>query len=704
MMLVAASCSDNTTPFDTDRTEAIAFGVTEQTAISRADISDSLTPDTLTLFDGEIPSAINAYVSTAYIDGSDTPISRANPAAGPDAITAFSIYAFYHPTATATPQPFFADEDAVRQDDYWVTPTIYYWPDTPGCTLDFWAMSGTEAPGVTITASQTGADDMAIDYTVPQNAAAQADLMLATTGRLNTPGVRVPLQFRHICAAVRFVVGSTMQPGVIKEITLSGIRSHGRYTTQWSGLSQATTFSISANKTTDGNETPGSSIVPEYHTLMMIPQQLADDAMLTVTFHDAIAGLDRTLTASLKGQTWRQGTVTTYRIGISSELEIEFTQPVDVQDANYVICNSAVRISGIAAEKAWTLTVSASDGSDPSVQLTADINEYAKNGFWTDKRMTNGQTITSVSARGTNTVKGKGPGSFPLTVFLPENISTTDRTVTLAMSIDGAPAQYTATQQITQLPPIWSGDTGWEQIDDRQSGIYGFDYTARIVYVYNDGENLSSVANRIIDQTKAVISQYNASDYTEIQRYYQIFSGYRNYVAIDYSKLNQLGTNAQSTTDGQTNTRQLFRLGGTAVTDNFIDALEALRRINEPDVQAYVRRRADDPSAVPQEIPGTMINESQMLADVLKKNRYYLNTSTEGDLTTTSALIREEDIVWYIPASGQFGGAPAWRGGAVMNAADYWSSTAGAIGYAYTGNSTSTPRTQTKSIRVARNR
>ena len=104
-----------------------------------------------------------------------------------------------------------------------------------------------------------------------------------------------------------------------------------------------------------------------------------------------------------------------------------------MQDAYYVICNSAVRVSGIPADKAWTLTVAASDSSDPSVQLTADINEYVKNGFWTDKKMTNGTTITNESARGTNTVRGKGPGEFPLTVFLPENTGTANRTVTLTL-------------------------------------------------------------------------------------------------------------------------------------------------------------------------------------------------------------------------------------------------------------------------------
>lgn len=96
------------------------------------------------------------------------------------------------------------------------------------------------------------------------------------------------------------------------------------------------------------------------------------------------------------------------------------------------------------------------------------------------------------------------------------------------------------------------------------------------------------------------------------------------------------------------------------MSKNFETALLEMKRINDDNTTAYVPRRTTDPSDVPQWIDGTLIGESQMLTDVLKKNKYYLNTSTVGDLETTTALIRTEDIVWYVPASGQFASAPAW--------------------------------------------
>lgn len=706
LFIALSSCGDDSRSTDDPGTLGqIAFGVTETPADSRSAAADCA-PDEMTLVPDAGCGDITPITTYITVDDMAAPerVGRGTPITGTGNLGDFSIYSFYYRSAEASPVTFFANESTKKEGGIWTTVTKYYWPTVQGSTLTFRAMTGMDAEGVTVAPSALTPGELEIDYKVPPQASAQSDLMLAATGRLNTPGQPVPLEFRHLCAAVRFVTGNEMQPGTIKSIILSGIKDEGQYTTTWNNLRGNAGFTIDVNKATTAGTAANEAIAPDNYTLMMIPQQLGDDAMLTVVFEDDVTGRERTMSASLKGQTWRQGKTTVYHIGITPDYELEFISQPEVQDAYYVICNSAVRVSGIPADKAWTLTVAASDSSDPSVQLTADINEYVKNGFWTDKKMTNGTTITNESARGTNTVRGKGPGEFPLTVFLPENTGTANRTVTLTLSVDGAPANTAVKQEITQLPPAWNGNTGWEQIDDGDSGVYGFHYTAKRVYVYNDGENLSSTANRIIEQVRNLIAQYNASDYTEVVRYFQVFSGYRNYVAIDYSKLNQLGVNAQSPTDGRTNTRQLFSLGGTAVTENFENALLAMRRINDPNTQAYVRRRESDPSSVPQEVAGTLINESQMLAEVLKKNKYYLNTSTVDDLTTTTALIRAEDIEWYIPAYGQFAGAPAWYGGATMASADFWSSTAGAVGLAYIGSGATASRTAIKRLRVARNR
>ena len=702
LFIALSSCGDDSRSTDPGTLGQIAFGVTEALADSRSAAADC-TPDEMTLVPDAGCGDITPITTYITVDDMAAPqrAGRGTPITGTGDLNSFGVCAFYYKTADASPMTFFSNEAAVKTGGTWTTTTPYYWPTVQGSTLTFRAMAGMDAEGVTAAPSALTPGELEIDYKVPPQASAQNDLMLAATGRLNTPGQPVQLQFKHLCAAVKFVFGNEMQPGTLKSISLSGIKDRGRFTTEWNEITGDATFTINVDKATSESVTAGGAITTDNNTLMMLPQQLGDNATLTVVFQDNITGRERTMTASLKGQTWLQGKTTVYHIGITPDYELEFIGQPEVQDAYYVICNSAVRVSGIPADKAWTLTVAASDSSDPSVRLTADINEYVKNGFWTDKKMTNGTTITNESARGTNTVRGKGPGEFPLTVFLPENTGTANRTVTLTLSVDGAPANTAVMQEITQLPPAWNGNTGWEQIDDGNSGVYGFDYNATRVYVYRNS-GLQSTQRIMLSRVADLAEQYSVADYISTG-IYGTTARYRNYVVFDYSKMNSLTGKAQSQVDGETNTRELFGVGGTSLSGNFERALLGLRRFASTET-AYRPWEEIDPAEVPKPIEGTAINESQILAEALKKNRYYLNTSTVGDLSTTTALIRAEDIEWYIPAYGQFAGAPAWYGGSTMTSADFWSSTAGAVGLAYIGSGATAPRTAIKRLRVARNR
>lgn len=702
LFIALSSCGDDSRSTDPEAIGQIAFGVTEAPADSRSAAS-ACAPDEMTLMPDAGCGDITPITTYITVDDMAAPqrAGRGTPITGTGDLNSFGVCAFYYKTADASPMTFFSNEAAVKTGGTWTTTTPYYWPTVQGSTLTFRAMAGMDAEGVTAAPSALTPGELEIDYKVPPQASAQNDLMLAATGRLNTPGQPVQLQFKHLCAAVKFVFGNEMQPGTLKSISLSGIKDRGRFTTEWNEITGDATFTINVDKATSESVTAGGAITTDNNTLMMLPQQLGDNATLTVVFQDNITGRERTMTASLKGQTWLQGKTTVYHIGITPDYELEFIGQPEVQDAYYVICNSAVRVSGIPADKAWTLTVAASDSSDPSVRLTADINEYVKNGFWTDKKMTNGTTITNESARGTNTVRGKGPGEFPLTVFLPENTGTANRTVTLTLSVDGAPANTAVMQEITQLPPAWNGNTGWEQIDDGNSGVYGFDYNATRVYVYRNS-GLQSTQRIMLSRVADLAEQYSVADYISTG-IYGTTARYRNYVVFDYSKMNSLTGKAQSQVDGETNTRELFGVGGTSLSGNFERALLGLRRFASTET-AYRPWEEIDPAEVPKPIEGTAINESQILAEALKKNRYYLNTSTVGDLSTTTALIRAEDIEWYIPAYGQFAGAPAWYGGSTMTSADFWSSTAGAVGLAYIGSGATAPRTAIKRLRVARNR
>lgn len=717
--VAVASCADDGMTDATECGVMISFGPEASQATSRA-ADECAALEEIALIPDRDDSDISPVAT--YITVGDMPAphlsGRGLPVSGVADLGTFSIYSFFYSAPAAAPQRFFSNEKVSDKGGYWTTSTPYYWPTTAGSTLSFTALRGADASsGVIVAESTTIPGALEIDYNVPKEAGEQPDLMIAVTDRLNTPGVRVPLKFSHLCAGVQFVIGNEMQPGTITGISLTDVKNHGRYSSSWNDLSGDATFTISTDRKTSADMSGGTSIMPDSYTLMMIPQQLGDNARLVVDFADDVTGRTRTLTASLAGQTWRQGKMTIYHIGITPEYDIEFTQSVPVQDAHYVICNSEVRVNNIPSDKKWTLTAEATNisGDDVSVQLTSDINEFARQGFWTDKTMTNGTTINNVSARGSRTITGTGPGTFPLTVFLPENISDSERTVTLTVSVDGAPSRYAATQQITQLCPAWNGNSGWEQINDNQNTNFGFNYTDRHIYVYTESTPSEWYAERVKNRVLDLIQQYNATNYATAYVYVHerklVITNYRNYVEIDYSKLNNLDGKTDDT-DGLKNTKTLFSLGGTALTNVFEDALNKMIRVGTSSTKAYRPRDINDPETVPLEYNGNPeLIENSMLKLALKRNKYYLNTSvittTDGDLRTTTALIREQDIKWYIPARNQFTGAPTWYGGISMNLDDYWSSTAVddiERAEAYIGSGISELRTTSKLIRMMRTR
>lgn len=616
--------------------------------------------------------------------------SRASAVTSPSQITDIGVvaYASWYEPLLMNNDRYVRNSSGIYQSD-----DIRYWVDDVGATVDFYAFSPYNPDGLVLPSTKAST---VLTYTAPQTASAQTDLLLAVQKEIRgNYNQAVDLKFKHLLAGVKVRFSEIPAGWSIKSITFEGLHRSGSLdfasdTPEW-------TY-------TDEADNAVSSTSPAEETLFMVVPQTAttlQPIIFTVIANDGTS--DRTYTRQLPAARWAMGNITTYTVSVTNfNFELEQTSALD---AHYIICNTTLSADGIEPGRNWTVTVSSDDNADLSLQLTADVNDFVKQGFWTDKKMTNGITVTSESARGSNSITCSGSGNFPITIFVPENTGNTNREISLSIKVDRKNS-LEKDLKLTQLHPAWSGDTGWEQINDKQNGIYGFCYTARHVYVYNNTHTdvwPTYNASGIVQQVETLITNYNADSYATVARFsYQL--GYRNYVDIDYRKLNTLNGLSASTSDGCQNTRELFTFGGTAVSQNFENAIIAMRRVTNANEPAYRKRADTDPTSVPQEITGNLINESQMLKDVLKKNRYYLNTSTVGELTTTTALIRAEDIVWYIPAVDQFANAPAWLGGEVMTAGSYWSSTAGAAETAYTGGNAEASRTETKLIRVARNR
>lgn len=709
--MMLASCTNDDFPGNENlviASDRICFGISpDKVEVGRGIVcyDASVCVDTLVLRSDFSTDALCAEVIvTDNISSScfDAGLSRGVPVTQEDFYDKFHVLAYWRKSGALEPRFYINDDVTDKGGNLWSTGNVYYWMDMQQ-SLQFYAWAPTDARGLTTPMTP---QSTTLNYTVPLAAMEQKDIVVAKTEELpgNNNAV-VPLSFNHVCAGVRFVVGDRMQAGSIKSVALYGVKNTGIYdmsVSTWTLGESTADFSQQLNITTTGNESDGTQITTAEGTFMMLPQTLGADAQLTVVFHDDVTGEDRTLTSSLAGRTWPQGKVTTYRIGISKQYDLNISA-VETQDAHYVICNSEISIEGLPAGKSWTLTTSASDGADVSVQLTSEVNEFVKQGFWTDKEMNNG-TPTDISARGTNTIKGSGPGSFPITVFLPENVSDDqDRTVSLKLSVDGAPEKDALTYSFTQVHPLWNNGTGWEQIDDNLTGAYGFMYTAQDVFVYNYWST-RSVIRQVESSVQQLVEQYSASAYVEYDtymRYIPVIS-YRMYVAIDYSKLSNLNYNgiqiASSRTDGLNNTIQLFDFGGSAVSKTFVNALMELKKVQNGDV-AFRERADNDPSDVPQQVKGDIINASQILTHVLKKNRYYLNNVSDDEMTTMAPKILAKDIKWYLPAYQQFNAMPG-----TMSASLFWSSTTYSdAAHSYTGGGTLQQRDEQMKIRVARN-
>lgn len=697
--LVATSC-DERADVPRQPVDAIVFGVMADHDVA---CSRGVAPVGNLLLVGADGDSVAVGIMSEPRPGG-APMSRGVPVSGFDS---FQAYAFYYADAAAVPVPFFTNETVSGANDAgWTTASRYYWPGTPGAALGFWAVAGHGASdGVSLVAAP---GRMMLDCRVPAEASRQADVMVAWCDPISAAEGRhapVPLAFRHIFAAVRFVAGSEMQPGRVKSVSVSGVASTGRYDRgEWGGVGEPVSYSIVPDTEVTGGETQGAPLAPADMTLMMIPQTLGGSARLEVVF-EADGGTERVLTASLGGQQWRQGVTTVYAIGVKPDYTLDVAGlPAEI-DAHYVISQGRVDALNLPPGRSWTLTASADDGADVTLQAKSQANVYALQGFWTDRLMRNNQ-ITSESARGTESISGTGPVDFLL--FIPENTGDNSRTVSLTLNIDGYDPALARSFTVMQPCPAWTpSGWGWENHQESNAAQYGFDWDRKVALIYpyriqvagNYSE--SNIRKRIND----IIDRYDAQGYTEIVKYSNgLFGGNRLYVLIDYSKANNLGSLAQSASDGLANTRDLNTAGGSAATNALEEAFLNTKKFESGAETEPAFRLPDsgDPAAVPRP-SGTNNVTSGLLGAVLKKNRYYLVETRNDDEIGYSAYIRPEDIVWYAPAWQQFAALPGATAEAVTPAAT-WSSTASVGSDAYSGAGSAISRKTDLGVRAVRNR
>ena len=585
----------------------------------------------------------------------------------------------------------------------------YYWPGEQ-YSLQFMALAPYHPQGMTVNQDANEALPTSFTYELPNDAVNQADLLLATTPEYaGDYYLDVPLTFKHLCSAVNVKVG-TIPQGSIEAITFKNISNKGTYTIandKWS-VNNASKDNFSVDFVgaqneypTYGTETGNPQINDASATFMMIPQTLPDDAEIEITFLHGNTNRRETLQASLKGTEWIMSQTNNYLISITPDCKLEFTTEIETQDAHYVICKVPFKVTNLPEGGEWEMVVSAKDGNtqvDVTLQRAFEVNAFAKQGFWIDKVM-NGNTITNESARGTNTITGTidTDGVDTAYVFLPENITENTREITLTLSQKGKDNLVSNT--ILQVSPKWTGNYGWENVDDDEAGPYGFCWTRKVAYIFP--YNLGRLGKYTEDEARALINalitQYNASSYASIVEYSPGFLQTRVYVWLDYTKLNNLSV-ANSSSDGFGNTIALESLGGSATSSAFEEALKNTKKTEEGKEGENMFRLKNGDNKVP-DAEGENNVSSGIMNYVLKKNRYYLRKTQESSVgtTTTAPYIQTSDIVWYLPAYGQFSSNTS------INGADYWSSTAADGGTkAYLGNGTKADRTSTHNVIAVR--
>ena len=579
-------------------------------------------------------------------------LTRATPVGKDNFYDKFHVLAYWSKNSTPVDQ-FYMNTNAsnvaasVGTGAIWSTEQIYYWPGADH-SFQFYAWAPTDAGGLTTPSSP---QDKSLAYTVPEAAADQKDIVVATTNEIQGDNnAAVPLTFKHICTAVRFAVGSQMQPGSIKSVVLKGVKNAGTYdmaTGTWTLDNTATTdFSQDLNKSMNGNETDGTVITSDAGTFMMLPQRLLAGATVEVVFVNA-NNEKRTLTASIGNAVWTMGTTVTYKLSITPEYEMSIDVPTDAQDAHYITFPITVNVKDY--DGAWTLTSNLTN----DVFFTQTKTDLQEQGYWID------------DDKGTNTISGTGSGSFTYHVYVTENIGDVARDlqfqITPAVN-DATPISAT----VQQLCPSWNGNIGCERIED---GAYpwGFLWDSKMTIKYTVPSVTSDFIGHYISSLLIDLSNVGQYNYVTIDR---PFLSIRS-ITIDFSKLTANGV-AENLDNGLQNTNDIYNYNGANEASDLIARLE--RYGCTPD----------------KELP---TNPSDFAAkSCVLKNKFTKKTESQNGVSVDIPVLI--NLEWYLPAKTE---APNMEDETYPLNGIYWTSTAlqGSSGQSYiysNGNSESTDK------------
>ena len=610
---------------------------------------------------------------TLISDGIQTAGNKAVTRGEP--VTTEAFYDNFHVlTVKDQETSFFMNEDVTKIGNNWTMDNTYYWPGA-NHTLQFSAW----APKDAFTAPDSPTN-LTFEYTVPTEATAQQDLVVANESRTGDFKQTVSLGFKHICTAVKFVVGEQMQAGTIKSVALKGVQNKGTYdmTNGWTAVSGPADFTQTLDKVTTGNEGDGDEITSPAGTFMMLPQTLPSGASVEVVFHSATTNTDRTLSAPIEGTEWPIGKTVTYKLSITPEYEFKLddADKDKVLDAHFEIFKTNLIVSGVPEGQSWTVTApNFGEGTlnAVTIQTQSDMNTYSANqGFWTD-RYFNDQDQDTGSARGESTYSGTGSGTFPIAIFVPENVGDATRDIKLSIQVNGNNTDQTIIFQ--QLSPSWfgNGNLGCERIEGTPAP-WGFYWTSNYKLIYDVtgcSNNDRNSLRQYIEWSKTLKTLINIPIIGSIIKwifgenipdlYYVTLEksdtewwggGKADKITINLGMLEAAGI-ALSTTDGQSNTREIYNYEGIQYANTIISRIESCNGYNKS-----------------QEGTGTNPSYNASIA-CMKLNSWNIYEAQDEYLLRLTN--EDANPSWYLPASGEVSGISDTD--YPLNG-EYWSSTA----------------------------
>lgn len=646
-------------------TDGISFGVsTENGASTRANNSaDGYTAARYTLRSDN--SADTLCVRAVVTDGigndnAGRPATRA--AMQTSMYDKFKVVAALKENGTIGTQ-LFMNETATKTNTNWVPAHTYYWPGS-NRKLRFLAWAPTDAVFQSVPNSP---NVTTLQYTTPAEAKNQRDLVAAATDFMESPAndgtcTPVSLNFKHLCTAVIIKTGEQMTAGTIKSVSLKGVQYSGTYNMEdstWTLTDSKADFTILPNKETTGATLNGTDLNAGESTFMLLPQTLGADSKLEVKFLDDISGRERTLSASLDGAKWPMGKTVTYRLSITPEYELKFTSEPEEQDAHYVIYPITIKADKLGSN-GWKLT------SNDTKNVTFvenfannDIKRLVDNGYW----------LKDYCGKSELTSKTNGD-DIKVYVFIKENISNADRDIKLTLAPVDYPDATPETFTFKQYCPAWNNGIGVERMQETNYP-WGFNWDSdmKITYKMPGGfwMGIWHILFSIFGDTKYVTQEGIALKGTWK-------------VTVDFSKVPKL-TTATSTTDGLTNTWEIYNFEGISEAETIMNQLKSW-------------------GGVPDKTLPTNPTEFAAAA-CAKKNPFGVKIESHQGENLYIPTLAKEDMVWYLPAQDE---APNMKDDLFNLSGNYWTSTAitdpGTTSYKYTAGGAVSPEERNSVIHV----